>query len=240
MSKTKIFAHRGFSSKFPDNTMPAFVAAVDLGVDGIEIDVQFTADKKIVISHDEILMDTTGVDGYIFSSTYEELTKLNFANATPDFPKTKIPLLSELLDLLTNTDVLLNIELKNSVVAYDGLEEAVIDMVKRYNMLDRIILSSFNHISMVKAKGICPEIQTALLYTGVLHGVVAYTKNCNADAIHPLFWTVKDDLLIDCLKNDIIVRPWTVDPPEYIKKMLTAGVDSIITNYPDVALELLE
>lgn len=240
MLKTKVFAHRGFSSKYPDNTMPAFNASVDLGVDGIEIDIQFTANNKIVISHDERLDDTTGVKGFIFSSTYDELLKLNFANSHPDFPHTKIPLLSELFDILKSTNILLNIELKNSVIPYDGLEKAVINMAKRYNMTDRIILSSFNHNSMVKAKEICSDVQTALLYTGVLHDAIGYTKKCKADAIHPLFWTVKEDLLMDCMKNNIIVRPWTVDIPEYMEKMIAAGVDSIITNYPDIALGLLK
>lgn len=236
---TKIFAHRGFSSKYPENTMPAFEAAVELSVHGIEIDVQFTSDKKIVITHDEMLKRTTRTDGYVFSSTYEELLKLDFSKPICGFEPTKIPSLSELLELLTGTKILLNIELKNSIVDYDGLEKAVIDMAKEYNMTDRIILSSFNHNSMVKAKEIDADIQTALLYSCVLIDGAGYAKNCKADAIHPLFWTLKKDLLISCMKNNIKLRSWTVDIPEYIQKMLDMKVDSIITNYPDIALSLL-
>jgi len=240
MQNPKIFAHRGFSSKYPENTLPAFEAAINLGVNGIEIDVQFTKDGKIVITHDEILERTTGTKGFVFSSTYEELLKLNFSNPMPEFAETKIPLLSELLDILKNTNILLNVELKNSIVEYAGLEGAVITMAKQYDMTERIILSSFNHKSMVKAKEISKDVQTALLYSCVLHDVVSYVKSTKADAIHPLFWTIKEDLIIDCMKNNILIRPWTVDIPEYIEKMIESKVDSIITNYPDIALSLLK
>ncbi len=236
---TKIFAHRGFSSKYPENTMPAFEAALEAGAHGIEIDVQFTSDGQIVITHDEMLIRTTGKEGYIFSSSYEELKELNFSNPMPDYAPTKIPLLSELLDLLKNKDTLLNIELKNSIVAYEGLEQAVINMAKKYDMQNRIILSSFNHNSMIRAKEIEPEIQTALLYSCVLNDAAGYAKKCAADAIHPLFWTIKEDLLISCFKNNIKIRPWTVDIPEYIEKMYEAKVNAIITNCPDIALSLL-
>ena len=236
---TKIFAHRGFSSKHPENTMPAFEAAVDIGAQGIEIDVQFTSDGKIVITHDEMLKRTAGTEGYIFSSTYDDLSKLDFSTPMPGYTPTKIPLLSELLELLKNRDTLLNIELKNSVVEYAGLEQAVIQMAKDYDMLDRVILSSFNHNSMLYAKDIESSVQTGLLYSCVIHSAADYAKSCKADAIHPLFWTVKEDLLVSCALNGIVLRPWTVDIPEYIKKMLEANVDSIITNYPDVALSLI-
>ena len=237
---TKIFAHRGFSSKHPENTMEAFEAALELGANGIEIDVHFTSDGKIVITHDEMLDRTTGKKGFVFTSTYDDLKKLNFSNPIPGYNPTQIPLLSELLELLKGKDTLLNIELKNSVVEYEGLEHAVIKMAKSYGMLDRVILSSFNHKSMVKAKAIEPTVQSALLYSSVLFEATEYAKKCNVDAIHPLFWTVKKDLLVSCAKNHILVRPWTVDIPEYIKKMIDAKVDSIITNYPDVALSLLK
>ncbi len=236
---TKIFAHRGFSSKHPENTMPAFEAAAEIGAHGIEIDVQFTSDGKIVITHDEMLDRTTGKKGYVFASTYDELKELNFSTPMPEYAPTKIPLLSELLDFLKDKDILLNVELKNSVVEYAGLEQAVISMAKEYNMLERIILSSFNHNSMITAKKLEPEVQTALLYSCVINEAAGYAKKCSADALHPLFWTVKEDLIMDCIKEGILLRPWTVDLPEYMGKLTAANVDSIITNCPDVALGLL-
>ena len=236
---TKIFAHRGFSSKHPENTMPAFQAAVDIGAHGIETDVHFTSDGKVVITHDEMLERTTGAKGYVFASTYDDLTKLNFSRPMPGYAPTKIPLLSELLELLKNTDMHLNIELKNSVVEYKGLEQAVIEMAKQYGMLERVILSSFNHDSMLLAKEIQPDVQTGLLYSCIIHNAAAYAKSIKADALHSLFWTVKEDLLADCAANGIKLRTWTVDSPEYIKKMLDAKVDAVITNCPDTALSLL-
>jgi glycerophosphoryl diester phosphodiesterase len=240
MNKPKIFAHRGFSSKYPENTMPAFEAAVDIGADGIEIDVQFTADKQIVITHDEMLDRTTGTKGFVYNSTYDDLKMLDFSKPLEGFAPTRIPLLSELLELLKDRDTLLNIELKNSVLEYEGLEKAVIDMAKEYNMLDRLILSSFNHNSMVKAKEICSEVQTALLYACVLKDATEYAQSCKADALHPLFYTVKEDLVLQCILGNVKLRPWTVDQPEYIEKMIQSNVDSIITNYPDVALSMIK
>jgi glycerophosphoryl diester phosphodiesterase len=93
---------------------------------------------------------------------------------------------------------------------------------------------------MITAKKLEPNVQTALLYNCVINEAASYCKKCGAEALHPLFWTIKDDLIMSCMKEGTLLRPWTVDLPEYMEKMLAAKVDSIITNYPDVALSLLK
>ena len=78
---TKIYAHRGFSEKYPENTMLAFEKAVEIGVDGIELDVHLTKDNELVIIHDEDVKRTTNGEGLVKDMTLEELKKLD-ASAT--------------------------------------------------------------------------------------------------------------------------------------------------------------
>ena len=149
----KVFGHRGFSGEYPENTMLAFQKAVEAGCEGIELDVQLTKDLVPVIMHDEKVDRTTDGSGYIYDLTYDELCKLDCSY--PDkfagkFGRLQIPTLREYLEWMAEEeDLITNIELKNSVYYYGGMEEKVIDMICEYGLEDRIILSSFNNASIV-------------------------------------------------------------------------------------------
>ena len=133
--------------------MLAFQKAVEAGCEGIELDVQLTKDLVPVIMHDEKVDRTTDGNGYIYDLTYAELCKLDCSY--PDkfagkFGRLQIPTLREYLEWMAEEeDLITNIELKNSVYYYGGMEEKVIDMICEYGLEDRIILSSFNNASIV-------------------------------------------------------------------------------------------
>ena len=129
--------------------MAAFHLALEEGADGIEIDVQFSRDSQVVVIHDEYLNRLAGSHVYVKDLDYADLAKLNVAhhwNHAAEFHR--MPLLSEVLDLLKGTGVVLNIELKNSVFLQFGLEEAVVALVLERAMADQIVYSSFNHYSI--------------------------------------------------------------------------------------------
>ena len=136
---TKNFAHRGFSGKYPENTLLAFSKAIEEGVDGIENDVHLTKDGVLVVMHDELVDRTTNGKGYIKDKTYEELAQLDASYIFKEYGPQKVPTLREYLELVKDTDIITNIELKTGVFEYTGIEQKVYDMLREFDMMDRII-----------------------------------------------------------------------------------------------------
>src|SRR3954447_15030693 len=155
---TQIFAHRGYSASFAENTMGAFTEAEKAGADGIELDVQLTKDGEIVVIHDEKVDRTTSGNGFVKDFLYKEIRKLN-ANKK-GLKKEPIPSLTEVFEWMKTNTLICNIELKNGLIPYEGMEEKVIQLIRKYGLIDRVIISSFNHYSIVYAYRIAPEVET--------------------------------------------------------------------------------
>ena len=147
----RVFAHRGYSGKYPENTMLAFREAEKTGADGIELDVQLTKDGEIVIIHDETLERTTTGTGWVKDHTLAELKALDASiiKGTAYSPE-RIPTLEEYCRWVKDTKLVTNIELKTSIVYYPEIEEKTAEMVKAFGLEDRMIFSSFNHLSIVR------------------------------------------------------------------------------------------
>ncbi len=235
-----ITAHRGASNQAPENTMPAFRRALELGADGIELDVHMSADGRLVVIHDETVDRTSNGKGLVKDKTLAELKELDFGSwFSEGFRGEKIPELEDVLELLSDRDVLLNIEIKNGPVFYPGIETAVADALQKYGMTDRTIISSFNHYTLVEIRRYNPGIRTAPLYMAGLYKPWDYARSIGASAIHPLFYNIVPEVVKGCRENNISVNPFTVDRPEHIRAVAEAGVDGIITNVPDVAIKIV-
>ena len=236
---TRIQAHRGASAYRPENTLEAFALAAEQGADGIELDVHMTKDGYIVAAHDETLDRVSNGTGYINNYTLAELKKLNFNKTHPDGPACIIPTLDEVYALAVKTGLMLNIELKTNQFAYPEMPEKLIGMEREYNMGERVIYSSFNHYSLTALKQINPEAKTGLLYSACLVDPWVYAGYLAADAIHPHYSIIaaRPEIVSKCHEHDILVNVWTVDTPDIINNMLEFGVDAVITNKPDLALE---
>lgn len=241
MKKTKIWAHRGASGwdkqYAPENTMPAFERAINMGADGIETDVQLTKDGILVLCHDERLEMVSDGCGWLKDYTLAELRGFSFSKTHPEFGKTEIPTLEDLLYLLRDTDLELNLELKTGAIYYDGLEEKTIELVHDMGMDERVIYSTFNHYSLKKAM----EYDRAKEYGarfGVLSGdligkAADYVQALGADAYHPSYTQMKEFALKECHEKGIKVHLWTIDMKSEIKRWADLGVDAIITDCPD-------
>lgn len=229
----KIIAHRGSSIHAPENTIEAFRLAIEQEADGIELDIQMSADGQLVVIHDEKLNRTTNGKGLVVQHTYQQLKELN---AAAHFKKGSlnepIPLLSEVLELIKPTNLELNIELKNGVIPYTGMEEAVIRMVRQYGMQDRVIFSSFNHYSVVKLAKLAPEIDSAILYVAGLYQPWNYALPLGIRSLHPYFYGAIPEIVSGAQQAGMKVRPYTVDKVDDLKRMIAIGVDAVITNYP--------
>lgn len=238
MKKPLLLAHRGFSGAYPENSPLAFRMAVEkTSVDGIESDVHITRDGKLVIFHDATLERTSNGAGYLKDHTYEELLALDIGGwKSPEFAGQHIWTFDQLLDFCRETGLLLNLELKNYEVFYEGLEQRVIDAVAARKMQDRVFVSSFNHISMQTFKTLCPEMETGLLYDKPYLDMEHYVARSNADNMHPRYMLLQyqPELMALYHGRGMRVHTWTVNDEENIRDMLHRGVDGIISNHPDL------
>lgn len=238
--KPLVIAHRGASAYTPENTLPAFKKAIEMNADGLELDVHLSSDGFLVVSHDEKVDRTSNGKGLIKDKTLAELKSLDFGGwFSKEFEGAQIPLLDEVFELIRDWDGILNIEIKNGPIFYPGIEKKVADAVRDAEMLDRVIVSSFNHYSLVELHRLDPDIRTAPLYMEGLYEPWEYAKRIGASAIHPLFYNIVPEVMVGCIRNGIAVNPFTIDQPEYILMAAMAGVSGIITNVPDVALKVI-
>lgn len=237
MTKTKIYAHRGASgwdTKYaPENTMPAFEKAIEMGADGIELDVQLTKDGVIVICHDERIDRTSDGIGWLKDYTLKELREFSFSKTHPEYGDIKIPTLREFLEFMAPTGRGLNIELKTGVIYYEGLEEKTAVMVEEFGMNDRVIYSSFNHYSLKLLKHIIPKAHIGLLMGQNFVDVPVYTTMMQAEAVHPNYQHIDKEYIDNCHANGLKVNTWTIDPLVELKRFCEYGVDIIITDCPD-------
>ncbi|MBD2844789.1 glycerophosphodiester phosphodiesterase [Paenibacillus sp. IB182496] len=240
MSSVINFAHRGASAVCPENTMEAFTEAVRLGATGIETDVQMTADGRLVLIHDEKLDRTTSGRGLVKDIALDELSRLD-AGAWRDeaFAGARVPLLEELLELAAAQRLQLNLELKNGIVRYPGLEEAVLGAVRQYGLQEQVVISSFNHYSLVACKQIDPAVRTGALYGEGLFEPWAYARRIGADALHAHHYAVLPEWVTAARAHGVVYHPYTVNDPARMDWLVEAGVAGIITDVPDVLAGLL-
>ena len=238
----KVYAHRGYSGKYPENTMLAFRKAVEVGCDGIELDVQLTKDGQVVIIHDETLDRTTNAKGFVKDYTLAELQTVD-AGAIKDgkWGFQGIPTFEEYCQWMTTVDITTNVEMKTSIIYYPHLEEKCIEIIRRYHLEDRILISSFNHMSLVKCKELAPEIpvgalveREGLMYAGF------YGKQFGFQYYHPDFCLLSDEAVKECKENGVGINVWTVDDLPGFEQLVEWDVDGIFTNYPQVTYQWLK
>lgn len=232
----KIFAHRGFSGRYPQNTMLAFKEAWKTGCDGIELDVQLTKDGQVVIIHDEAIDDVTNGKGFVRDYTYEELRRFNAAdkwNGKHGFQK--IPTFEEYCEWVKDTDLITNVEIKSGVYYYEELEEKTVALVQKYGLSEKILISSFNHLSAAGCKELDKKIRTGALIEGRSIGNPGYyCKKYDFDCYHPDMGILTKEAVENCKAHGIEVNVWTINDMGALAQLYEWGVDGVITNYPDI------
>lgn len=233
----QVSAHRGFSYIAPENTIYAFQAAIDSGADYIELDVQLTADKQVVVFHDKSLNRTTNGTGKISDYTYEELQQLSSGKWFGiEFEDAKIMLLSDVLEFIGHK-ALLNIEIKNIGNVNETVEKTV-ELVKEYGLTSSCYITSFSYKALKKVKEIEPKIKTALIANVATS--TAYSQLPDIDAVSMNYIFVNKSVVNTAHQNGKLIFVWTVDKEADIRHMVSLGVDNIITNRPDRAVEIVD
>ncbi len=239
MGNAITYGHRGASKYAPENTFSSYIKAVEMGADGIEIDVHKSKDGHLIVCHDEKVDRTTNGKGFIKDLSLKEIKALDAGSwFSKDFIGEKVPLLEEVLEFVKKEDILLNIEVKNGPIFYDKIEEDVINVVKAYDLVEQTIISSFNHYSLAYIKNIAKEFKTGILYIAGMLEPWEYAKSVGASAIHPLFLTINKEVVKQCQQNGIKVNPFTVNGEEELKLMKLFNVDGVITDCPDICKKI--
>lgn len=226
--KPIIEAHRGDSSLAPENTLAAFRSAVTHQAEAIELDVHLSRDQQLVVMHDERVDRTTNGKGAISELTLDELRRLDAGSwFGPQFAGERLPLLTEVLDLLVNTPVRLNIEIKYGPTVAIAARQ-VVDLLRQYGQAGYYVVSSFDLPALLEVQKLAPEITLALIGAG--QTILPQAIEHHLPWIHAYHLTLEDETIAQAHENGKQVNIWTMDHPDRLATWARRGVDKICTN----------
>jgi glycerophosphoryl diester phosphodiesterase len=199
-----------------------------------------TKDGYLVVTHDEEISRVSDGSGYVKDYTFQELRCFQFNRTHPEYEDIKIPLFEDVLEQFKpQNDFLFNIELKNNIFSYEGMEEKILNVVKEKGVLERTLFSSFYHNSLLSLRELDFNTKIAFLYCDGFLNVPDYAKKYTVDAVHPAWYLLdRDDMFLSRKKTGIEVNVGTVDSGKEIRRLCDMGVNGIITNKPDLESEI--
>lgn len=237
-----VIAHRGASGSAPENTLSAFKLAGEMGADMVELDVHLSRDGDVMVIHDDKVDRLTNGSGMVADMTRTELQRLDAGSwFGKKFAGEIIPTLEAVLQLVKGKmDV--NVEIKTGYLGAFSIQELVertLSIVKEQNMLENVLFSSFHHPALRHLTEKCPSARRALLLknpwqdSDILKIETFQIINCSKD-------NVTKASIRAAREKGLIVNVWTVNKEAEMKKLMDAGVNGIITNYPERLLGLIE
>lgn len=225
------YAHRGASEYAPENTLLSFYLGVYMGANGIETDVQLTKDNVAVLFHDDTLKRVTGKDGSVSDYTLAQLK--NFWVYNKEI-KDKIITLEEFLVRFGVMDLTLAIELKG-----DNTAKITTDLVKKYKLDDKVVLTSFKYKEILDAKKLAPHIKAGYLTSKVDDALLEKMKEDKIDELCPEAKIITHELCKKWHDLGFNVRAWGICNTDYMESAYLAGVDGMTVNFPDKLQKLL-
>lgn len=233
-------AHRGWSGKAPENTMAAFQLAMsEPHVGWIELDVQLSAEGVPVVIHDFTLKRTTNGKGAVKNHTFEKLNKLDAGSwFDPKFKGEPIPSLEQVLNAVCGR-CKLNVELKTARNMYPGIEESVIQLIRKYHMQHDAYITSFDHEAIGRVGRIDPEIQTGLIISGNPVLLDEQLQKTGASLISMDYHFITSQFAQHMIGRGYKMMAWTVNDPEAIKDVAGMHPEMMVcTNHPDRMISL--
>lgn len=239
-----VTAHRGGAGYGPENSLSTIARALENGAKSIEVDVHLSNDGSVVVCHDNKVDRTTNGKGYISEMSIEELRTLRLVNKNGDITEEQLPLLSEVLNLLNGKAHLL-LEIKRYKDTLEGLEYAVVDLIRKFNAEKWITVQSFSDETLKKVRQFGPEIQLEKLAYCKIIGLpllfdgnfryFSYSRYESVSSFNFFYGGVSQSFVDELHSNGKKVRLWTVNK---VEKLPNLDVDGIITDYPDLMQSL--
>jgi glycerophosphoryl diester phosphodiesterase len=227
-----IIAHRGASGHAPENTLAAFKKAVALGATFIETDLQLSRDARFVAIHDDTLDRTTNGQGKVHDQTLATLRRIDAGSwFGSEYAGERIPTLEEILEFSKKNDIVFYLELKPS--GSWGGEHALIGALRESSEVARVVVISFDPTILAGLRKIEPTLMTGVLYDGQLADPLKTAVDVGARQLVVRGDLVTPAMLVEARKRDLQVVCWTVNHPAHIRLLIAAGVDGIMSDYPD-------
>jgi len=219
------FGHRGARGHEPENTLRSVRKALELGADGVEVDVHFV-DGQLMVIHDDTLQRTTNGRGSLAGKTFSELRALDAGSGE------RIPTLSEVFDTV-NRRAVINVELKGPHTAAPVV--ALIDDYVRHRgwRCEDFLLSSFDHERISEARQLRPKIRTGALIDKIPPGGAEFAVQLGAWSLNPGKRCVTPSLVADAHRRGLKVFVFTVNEPKDIARMKAFGVDGVFSDFPE-------
>ena len=251
--------HRGCRGLRPENTLPAFEKALELGVTTLEMDIQTTSDRVLVLSHDQHLdakrcVSNTGhgIPREPFKDLrFEQLAQIDCGSQpSSKFPEQKpvpgagVPRLEQVFDLARDADypVQLSIEIKMQKrrhgIPIDEVARLLVDLVRRYGFETRTIVQSSDPEALNAVKELAPELRRSVLVTS-RGSYDRLLRETGSSILSPRYDRLKRKDVTRLQARGVQIIPWTVNEPDDIRRMIAWGVDGIISDYPDRVLAAL-
>lgn len=238
----KIIGHRGACGYAPENTLESIKTAAEMGVEWVELDVKLTKDQVPIIFHDDTLDRTTNGFGPVAETTYEDIRQLEAGSWFADsFTGIQVPTLEEVCELLIDLNLGLNLEIKPCPGREIETAEVALDMLSRvWDDHDRLLISSFQHVSLKTAKDIANDWYRGLL----IYDETALPDNWKelADYLECVSVNInkeiaKREAIEDIIDYEKAVMVYTVNDPMLGRQLQSYGVDSVFTDVPDIIQE---
>lgn len=225
------YAHRGASYYAPENTLLSFYLGLYMGANGIETDVQLTKDQILVLFHDETLTRVTGEEGKISDYTYKELLKFNVKK---DDLSDKIVTFEDFLAHFAHRDLTFAIELKGDLTA-----KPTADLLRKYNMVEKVIVTSFKYKELEDLKAYAPEFKTGYLALEVIDDDLLEKMNkTGIDELCPRATVITKQAVSQWKKKGFEVRAWGVSDTNIMEEIFDTGINGMTVNFPDKLTEL--
>jgi glycerophosphoryl diester phosphodiesterase len=237
-----ILAHRGASAHAPENTLAAFKLALEQGAHGVELDAKLSADGEVVIIHDPSVNRTTNGQGQVSQLDLTALRELDAGSFFSDqFKGEKIPTLAEVFETIGKRAII-NVELTNYKTPRDGLAHKVCELVRRFELQDSVLFSSFLPSNLARTRSLLPDVPRGLLALGGWIGWWARSFGFNFgdyQALNPGLSDTTPQQIARVHRLKRYVNVWTVNAAEDMRRLISWGVDGIITDDPKLAMEVL-
>jgi len=227
-----VIAHRGASGNAPENTLAAFRKAVALGATFIETDLQLSRDARFVAIHDPTVNRTTNGQGAVHEMTLADLRKLDAGSwFGSEFAGERLPTLEEILEFSKKNDVVFYLEIKPG--GSWGGEHALVGALRESGEIPRAVVISFDPSIVLNLRKIEPTLMTGLLYDGQIENPLDKAVEIGARQLVVRGDLVTPVMIAQARKKDLQVVCWTVNHPAHMRMLIAAGVDGIMSDYPD-------
>jgi len=222
-----IIAHRGANSFAPENSLSAFEKALEIGCDGIEMDLRFTASGDVVVFHDRNLYRMTGFRGRVQQMDLSAIRKYPLK----DVSEHKIPTLQEALELIRDRALII-LDIKKESLRKNGFEEKICQILKDFRLVDNVVISSFNPLVLKNIFRIAPQFHLGFIFRSRSH--IFMSNGTPLRSLHARYRILSTRYVTTLQQQGYRIYAWTIDKADQMWKVVRKGVDGIITNKPEI------